>query len=86
VAIVINYMTGLPGADTGEEQHWLEVVRAEVAARPTLKAMIEHNTFQLEMISPMGLNPSAYGIEIEQRWPWSSLLEYRISKPSTLAA
>jgi hypothetical protein len=86
VAIVINYMTGLPGADAREEQHWLEVVRTEVATRPTLKAMIEHNTFQLEMISPMGLNPSAYGIEIERRWPWSSLLEYRISKPSVIAA
>ena len=86
VAIVINYMTGLPGADAGEEQHWLEVVHAEVATRPKLKAMIEHNTFQLEMISPMGLNPSAYGIEIERRWPWSSLLEYRISKPSVITA
>jgi hypothetical protein len=78
VAIVINYMTGLPGADTGEEQHWLDVVRAEVATRPKLKAMIEHNTFQLEMISPMGLNPSAYGIEVTRRWPWSSLLEFRL--------
>lgn len=86
VAIVINYMTGLPGADAREEQHWLEVVHAEVATRPKLKAMIEHNIFQLEMISPMGLNPSAYGIEIERQWPWSSLLEYRISKPSVIAA
>jgi hypothetical protein len=86
VSIVINYMTGLPGADTGEEQHWLQVVRAEVATRPTLKAMIEHNTFQLEMISPMGLNPSAYGIEVTRRWPWSSLLEFKISQPSVIAA
>ena len=86
VAIVINYMTGLPGADAREEQHWLEVVRAEVATRPTLKAMIEHNTFQLEMISPMGLNPTAYGIEVTRRWPWSSLLEFKISQPSAIAA
>jgi hypothetical protein len=48
--------------------------------------MIEHNAFQLEMISPMGLNPTAYGIEVTRRWPWSSLLEYRISQPSALAA
>lgn len=86
VAIVINYMTGLPGADAREEQHWLDVVRTEVATRPALKAMIEHNTFQLEMISPMGLNPSAYGIEVTRRWPWSSLLEYRISQASAIAA
>ena len=86
VAIVINYMTGLPGADPAEEQHWLQVVRGEVAARPSLKAMIEHNTFQLEMISQMGLNPSAFGIEVTRRWPWSSLLEYRIHRGFTDSA
>jgi radical SAM superfamily enzyme YgiQ (UPF0313 family) len=78
VAIVINYLTGLPGADAREEQHWLQIVHEEVAARPKLKAMIEHNTFQLEMLSPMGSNPAAYGIEIVRRWPWSSLLEFRL--------
>ena len=86
VAVVINYLTGLPGADACEEQYWLQVVRDEVAARPALKAMIEHNIFQLEMLSPMGSNPSAYGIEVVRRWPWSSLLEYRISKPSVITA
>ena len=79
VAVVINYLTGLPGADAREEQHWLQVVRDEVAARPALKAMIEHNIFQLEMLSPMGSNPSAYGIEVVRRWPWSSLLEFRLN-------
>jgi len=79
VGIVINYMTGLPGADREEEQRWLRVLRDEVAERPLLKAMIEHNTFQLEMLSPMGVDPAAYGIEVVRRWPWSSLLEYKIS-------
>lgn len=90
IAIVINYLTGLPGADTEEEQHWLQVVHDEVAARPSLKAMIEHNTFQLEMLSPMGSNPSAYGIEVTRRWPWSSLLEFNVkaatAAPAQLAA
>lgn len=90
IAIVINYLTGLPGADTEEEQHWLQVVHDEVAARPSLKAMIEHNTFQLEMLSPMGGNPSAYGIEVTRRWPWSSLLEFNVKAatdaPAQLAA
>lgn len=86
VAIVINYMTGLPGADAAQEEHWLGVVREEVDARPRLKAMIEHNTFQLEMISPMGLAPQAFGIEVVRRWPWSSLLEYRIIQSSAIAA
>ena len=86
VAIVINYLTGVPGADAREEQHWLQVVRDEVAARPSLKAMIEHNTFQLEMLSPMGSNPSAYGIKVTRRWPWSSLLEFRvIAQPALIS-
>ncbi|MEY3851935.1 MAG: hypothetical protein RI910_915 [Verrucomicrobiota bacterium] len=86
VAVVINYMTGLPGADAAAEAYWLKVVRDEVASRPALNAMIEHNTFQLEMISPMGLDPQAFGIEVVRRWPWSSLLEYRIIQSSAIAA
>jgi hypothetical protein len=78
VAVVINYMTGLPGADAVAEAYWLKVVRDEVASRPALNAMIEHNTFQLEMISPMGSNPQAYGIEVLRSWPWSSLLEFQV--------
>lgn len=85
VGIVINYMTGLPSADREEEQRWLRVLRDEVDARPALKAMIEHNTFQLEMLSPMGSNPSAYGIEVVRRWPWSSLLEFRLIAMSDAA-
>jgi hypothetical protein len=30
------------------------------------------------MISPMGSNPQAYGIEVLRSWPWSSLLEFRV--------
>ena len=78
IAVVINYMTDLPGADAVQEAYWLKVVRDEVASRPHLNAMIEHNTFQLEMISPMGSNPQAYGIEVLRSWPWSSLLEFRL--------
>jgi hypothetical protein len=78
VAIVINYMTGLPGADPAEEAKWLEVVRAEVRQRPELNARVEHNTFQLEHLSPMGREPEKYGLEVVAEWPWSSLLEFRV--------
>jgi radical SAM superfamily enzyme YgiQ (UPF0313 family) len=77
VAIVINYITGLPGADRDNEQKWLQVVREEVESRKKLKAVIEHNTFQLEMLSPMGQSPEKYGIEVVGQWPWSSLLQYQ---------
>jgi radical SAM superfamily enzyme YgiQ (UPF0313 family) len=78
VAIVVNYMTGLPGADARHELRWLDVVKAELAARPSLIAKIEHNTFQLELLSPMGKAPEKYGIRVTQRWPWSSLVEYEL--------
>lgn len=78
VAVVVNYMTGLPGADLDEEQECLNIVREEVASRPSLVARIEHNTFQLEMLSPMGKEPTSYGIQILRTWPWSSLLEFRV--------
>lgn len=83
VGLVINYMTGLPGADGPNERRWLELVRAELAARPNLKAIIEHNTFQLEMLSPMGQAPAHFGLEVVGRWPWSSLLEFRLSPSAT---
>jgi hypothetical protein len=80
VAVVVNYMTGLPGADPMEERQWLEVVKTELAIRNSLIAKIELNTFQLELLSPMGISPSAYGINITRTWPWSSLAEFEIAK------
>jgi hypothetical protein len=78
IAVVINYMTGLPGADPHEEQKWYEYVKSEVARRPNLKGRIEHNTFQLELLSEIGRNPKKYNIEILAEWPWSTMLEFRI--------
>jgi hypothetical protein len=77
IAVVINYMTGLPGADPHEEQKCYEYVKSEVARRPKLKAKIEHNTFQLELLSEIGTNPEKYNIEIIAEWPWSTLLEFK---------
>ena len=84
VAVVINYMTGLPGADQADEMHWLDVVKREIAARPGLVAKIEHNVFQLELLSPMGRRPEEYGITILRRWPWSSLAQYAPTKAQSL--
>jgi hypothetical protein len=71
-------MTGLPGADPEEELRWLEAVKAEVSMRNSLQAIIEHNVFQLEVLSPMGREPQRYGIQVISQWPWSSLMEFRI--------
>jgi hypothetical protein len=73
---VVNYITGFPGADPSEEVAWLERVRHEIARRPKLLAKVEHNTFQLERMSPMGRMPGAYGLDVTQSWPWSTVLAW----------
>lgn len=76
VGLVVNYITGFPGADPSEEVAWLERVRHEIARRPKLLAKVEHNTFQLERMSPVGRMPGAYGLDVTQSWPWSTVLAW----------
>jgi hypothetical protein len=77
IALVVNYMTGFPGADPEIERTYLDEVRAELAARPALTAKIEHNTFQLERLSPMGREPARYGLVVTERWPWATVLGWQ---------
>jgi hypothetical protein len=78
VCIVVNYITGLPGTDPREEQRWLDIVRNEIETRPSLTAKVEHNTFQLERLSPMGKRPDHYGLVVTGSWPWASVLDWRL--------
>jgi hypothetical protein len=54
-------------------------MHAELAARPALTAKIEHNTFQLERLSPMGREPAQYGLVVTERWPWATVLGWQAS-------
>lgn len=74
VGVVINYITGFPGTDPADEARWLGWLRDEVDARPRVR--IEHNRFQLERLSPMGLRPDAYGVRVLNSWPWASVLAW----------
>ena len=86
VSLVVNYMTGFPGADPVEEQAWLTFVEDQLALRPTLAAKIEHNRFELERASPMGRRPAAYGITATGSWPWSTVLGWQaLQVPSSTA-
>ena len=78
LCIVVNYMTGLPGTDPREEQRWLDIVRNEIEKRSSLTAKIEHNTFQLERLSPMGKRADKYGMVVTGSWPWASVLDWRL--------
>ncbi len=76
LALVINYITGFPGVDADDEQLQLSRLRAEVGRRQRLAAKVEHNHFELERMSPMGRNPSAFGLRVVGEHPWSSVLEW----------
>jgi hypothetical protein len=75
IALVVNYITGFPGEDLQAELLLLEHVR-NLLDRPDLDARIEHNTFQLERLAPMGRQPGRYGIRILGSWPWASVLAW----------
>lgn len=77
IQVIVNYMTGFPGACPSEEQRWLSRVREELACRSELVSKVEHNTFQLEARSPMSRNAHSHGIEILQQWPWASVVAWR---------
>lgn len=75
--IVLNYITGLPGADPMDEEVQLAWLRDAVARHPDLVAKIEHNDFQLERRSPMGQDPARWDMVVTGSWPWSTLLAFR---------
>ena len=76
IAVVINYITGFPDGDADEETRWLDRVRDALSDRPALVAKIEHNTFQLERMSPMGRRPAAFGLRVTRTWPWASVMAW----------
>lgn len=76
VAVVVNYITGFPGTDRVDEARWLDRVRVALEDRPGLVAKLEHNTFQLERMSPMGRQPGDYGLRVVQSWPWASVMAW----------
>lgn len=77
ISVVVNYITGLPGADAREERRWLATVLAEIKTRPSLTAKVEHNEFQLERLSPMGRSPDQFGLVVTGSWPWASVLNWK---------
>lgn len=75
IGLVVNYITGLPGTTPHEEHDELAWVQDEIRKRqPGLRAVIEHNEFQLERLSPMGQRPEPFGLRVTGEWPWSSVL------------
>lgn len=83
VGLVVNYITGFPGQNPIAASKELGWVREQLACRSGLRAVVEHNDFQLERLSPMARSPAANGIEVTGQWPWASVLGWRLA-PSAL--
>lgn len=82
LSVVVNYMTGFPWENPIQAQDKLDLVRDIVKHnldRETVRGKVEHNTFELERLSPMAQNPSKYSIRQEnlKMWPWASIIEQR---------
>ena len=77
IAVIVNYITGLPGIDRDDELRSRDIAeQALKARRPTLVSKLEHNTFQLERLAPMAADPGRFGMRITERHPWSSVLKW----------
>ena len=77
IALVVNYITGFPGAEAAEEHRWLTWLEHEISSRPALTARLERNSFQLERLSAMGRRPAKFGLRVTRAWPWSTVLAWR---------
>ncbi len=81
IAVVVNYMTGLPHVDRDEELRCKGIAKHAMRARPALVSKLEHNTFQLERLSPMAQAPESYGLRITKSASWSSVLSWELFAP-----
>ena len=78
LSLVINYITDFPWEDPSVSSSALEEARDLLHMHLGARGMLEHNSFELERLSPMAKNPEMFGINKEslQFYPWASVVEY----------
>jgi hypothetical protein len=77
IAVVVNYITGLPDSDLLEEARSKSLAEHTLAIRrPALVSKLEHNRFELERLARMAQLPERFGMRITHSAPWSSVLEW----------
>lgn len=77
ISVVLNYMTGFPWENPKESEKLLNHLSSYLRSFHGLTARIEHNTFNLEVLSPIARQPDRFDIAITGSWPWSSILDWR---------
>ncbi|MDG6918994.1 MAG: radical SAM protein [Nitrososphaerota archaeon] len=76
LSVVVNYMTGFPWEDEREATRTLRELERHLASMRGLVYRVEHNTFNLERLSPMATFPAKFGVKVTRAWPWASVLEW----------
>ncbi|KAL3909964.1 MAG: hypothetical protein SGILL_007878 [Bacillariaceae sp.] len=79
LSIVVNYITDFPWESMEDSQAGLDRARYLVEKHVgTRRGKVEHNSFELERMSPMAQDPEKYDIcdKSLKFWPWASIVEY----------
>ena len=78
LSLVVNYMTGFPW-DCEESDAKLHWVQDFMTSQLGNRGCVEHNTFELERLSPMAKNPAKYDIDCSKlrMWPWATVVDQR---------
>lgn len=84
ISVVINYITGFPWESDACANLELQWLRQHIRGFPGLKAVVEHNRFELEKLSPMAKNPEKYGIALDKTHPWASIISYHTTNIASM--
>lgn len=76
LTLVVNYMTHFPWEDDERSLGGLQEARELLLTHFGQRGTVEHNTFELERLSPIARDPTRYGVKDIKSWPWGSVLEY----------
>ena len=76
LSLVVNYITGFPweADEANAKLHWgQDFIQTQLGSR----GCAEHNSLELERLSPMAQDPRKYGIDVSKlrHWPWAAVVD-----------
>lgn len=79
LSLVVNYMTGFPWEDSVISLQQRDEAVNMVSQYLGHRGKLEHNSFELERLSPMAKYPERFHIDKQSLkfWPWASIVEYK---------
>ncbi|KAL7570350.1 hypothetical protein ACA910_017191 [Epithemia clementina (nom. ined.)] len=77
--LVVNYMTGFPWEDPEASTRKMREARELMLDYLGDSGHLEHNSFELERLSPMMSDPPSFDISTDKlkEWPWASVVEFK---------